>query len=119
MKVKTKPEYRARRHLRLRQRVKGTAARPRMAVFASNLHMYVQFIDDNASRTLAAVTSRSSGAESGTRCNSEAAKKLGVKAAEVAKAAGINEVVFDRGGFPYRGKIKLLADAAREAGLKF
>jgi len=117
MKVKTKAEYRGRRHLRLRQRVSGTAARPRMSVFVSNMHMYVQFIDDAASRTLASVTSRSDA--SAKRCNSESAKKLGAVAAEKAKAAGINEVVFDRGGFPYRGRIKIMADAAREAGLKF
>lgn len=119
MKVKTQAEYRKRRHLRLRQKVKGTAARPRMSVFVSNMHMYVQFIDDEASRTLAAVSSRAAGAASGKRCTSEAAKQLGAEAAEAAKKAGLEVVVFDRGGFPFRGRVKILADAAREAGLQF
>lgn len=119
MKVKTQAEYRKRRHLRLRQRVKGTAARPRMSVFVSNMHMYVQFIDDEASRTLAAVSTRAAGSAAGKRCTSETAKKLGAEAAEAAKKAGVEAVVFDRGGFPFRGRVKILADAAREAGLQF
>jgi len=117
MKVKTKAEFRGRRHLRLRQKVTGTAARPRMSVYVSNMHMYVQFIDDTNSSTMASATTRADA--SAKRCNSESAKKLGAVAAEKAKAAGITEVVFDRGGFPYRGRIKIMADAAREAGLKF
>ncbi|HMO50879.1 MAG TPA: 50S ribosomal protein L18 [Kiritimatiellia bacterium] len=119
MKVKTNAEYRVRRHLRLRRKVSGTAERPRMQVFVSNLHMYVQFIDDEASRTLASASSQKLTAASGKRCSSEDAKQLGAQAAEAAKAAGISNVVFDRGGFPYRGRIKILAEAARENGLKF
>lgn len=119
MKVKTKAEFRQRRHLRLRQRVTGTAARPRMSVFVSNLHMYVQFIDDDASRTLASVSTRATGSASGKRCTSATAKALGTQAAEAARKAGIEAVVFDRGGFPYSGRVKLLAEAAREGGLKF
>jgi len=118
MKVKTKAEYRTRRHFRIRRKVTGTAARPRMSVFVSNLHMYVQFIDDEASRTLASVTSRV-GTGAAKRCTSGQAKELGAKAAEAAKSAGVEEVVFDRGGFPYRGRIKILAESARENGLKF
>jgi large subunit ribosomal protein L18 len=119
MKVNTKAEYRERRHLRLRRKIFGTAERPRMSVFVSNLHMYVQFIDDTAGRTLAAVSSRSGGAATGKRCSSDAAKQLGTEAAGALKKTGVDQVVFDRGGFPYRGRIKLLAEAAREAGLKF
>lgn len=119
MKVKTRAEYRGRRHLRLRQKVAGTAARPRMSVFVSNMHMYVQFIDDEAACTLAAVSSRTAGSAGGKRCSSETAKKLGTEAAEAAKQAGITQVVFDRGGFPYSGRVKILAEAAREGGLAF
>jgi large subunit ribosomal protein L18 len=119
MKVNTKAEYRERRHLRLRRKISGTAQRPRMSVFVSNLHMYVQFIDDTAGRTLAAVSSRAGGAATGKRCSSDTAKQLGAEAAEALKKTGVDQVVFDRGGFPYRGRIKLLAEAAREAGLKF
>ena len=120
MKVKTKADYRTRRHLRLRQRIQGTAERPRMSVFVSNRHLYVQFIDDAAERTLAAVSTQAGELTAlAGRVNAEAAKKLGAAAAEAAKAKGIAAVVFDRGGFRYGGRIKILADAAREAGLKF
>ncbi|HMO05179.1 MAG TPA: 50S ribosomal protein L18 [Kiritimatiellia bacterium] len=119
MKVNTKAEYRTRRHLRLRQKVRGTAARPRMSVYVSNQHIYVQFIDDDASRTLAAVSTKSAGMAGAVRANSESARKLGALAAEAAKHVGLKAVVFDRGGFPYRGRIKLMAEAARENGLVF
>ncbi len=119
MKVKSKAEYRTRRHMRLRNKISGTAARPRMSVFVSNLHMYVQFIDDEAARTLAAVTSVAVGSGPARRCTVSMAKELGVKAADAAKTLGIEKVVFDRGGFPFRGRIKILAEAAREHGLQF
>jgi len=119
MKVKTKAEFRTRRHLRLRNKVAGTAERPRMSVFVSNQHIYVQFIDDEASRTLASASTKSSAMAGFKRADSSAAKQLGQLAAEAAKSAGIGQVVFDRGGFPYRGRIKLLAEAAREHGLVF
>ncbi len=90
-----------------------------MSVFVSNMHMYVQFIDDESGRTLAAVSTRTAGSAAGQRCTSETARKLGTEAAGAAKKAGLEQVVFDRGGFPYRGRVKLLAEAAREAGLKF
>jgi large subunit ribosomal protein L18 len=118
MKVTTKAEFRTRRHLRLRKSVIGSAQRPRMSVYVSGRHMYVQFIDDAASRTLAAASTQSEGLK-GARANVEAAKKLGAMAAEAAKAKGIQAVVFDRGGFAYSGRIKVLADAARAAGLQF
>ena len=119
MKVRTKAEYRKRRHLRLRQKVKGTAERPRMSVFVSNRHLYVQFIDDAASRTLAQCSTLSEAIADGAKNNAETAKKLGQLAAQAAVDKGIKQVVFDRGGFTYGGRIKVLADAARAAGLKF
>jgi large subunit ribosomal protein L18 len=119
MKVTTKAEYRNRRHLRLRNKVAGTAERPRMSVFVSNQHMYVQFIDDETSRTVAAASTKSPLMSDVKRADTAAAKKLGGLAADAAKSAGIQAVVFDRGGFPYRGRIKILAEAARENGLVF
>jgi large subunit ribosomal protein L18 len=118
MKVKNLNDYRVRRHLRLRQRVQGTAERPRMSVFVSNQHLYVQFIDDQAAKTLAAVSTLAEGLK-GQKLNVATAKQLGARAAEAAKAKGISAVVFDRGGFAYRGRLQALADAAREGGLKF
>ncbi len=120
MKVKTKQDYRRRRHLRIRQRVRGTAARPRMQVFVSNRHLYVQFIDDDVARTLAAVSTAAGDLKSlAGQVDTEAAKKVGEAAAAAAKAKGIEQVVFDRGGFRYAGRIKALAESARAAGLKF
>ncbi|MDD2597956.1 MAG: 50S ribosomal protein L18 [Kiritimatiellae bacterium] len=107
-------EQRTRRHLRIRQRIKGTAERPRMAICVSNKHMYVQFIDDIAMHTLAS----SSTLKEGQRCNIESAKKVGTDAAEAAKASGISVVVVDRGGFAFHGRVKQIVDAAVEAGLK-
>lgn len=118
MKVNTKKEYRQRRHLRLRKKIAGTAERPRMSVFLSNRHLYVQFIDDGASRTIAQCSTQGE-AIGAAKNNAETAKKLGQLAAQAAIEKGIKEVVFDRGGFTYGGRIKVLADAAREAGLKF
>lgn len=120
MKLKSRSDYRERRHLRLRQKVRGTADRPRMSVFLSNSAIYVQFIDDDSGRTLAAVNSKHSalGALAG-RKNVAAATELGRLAAEAALAKGIRKVVFDRGGFTYTGRVKALADAARKAGLEF
>ncbi|MBP1590153.1 MAG: 50S ribosomal protein L18 [Kiritimatiellae bacterium] len=118
MKVKTLKEYRIRRHLRLRRKVKGSAERPRMSVFLSNKHIYVQFIDDVAGRTLAAV-STVAGELKDKPLNAETAKAVGTAAGEAAKAKGISAVVFDRGGFVYSKRLRALADAAREAGLVF
>lgn len=111
MKIKTKKDFRVRRHMRVRNKISGTAERPRMAVFRSNKRIEVQFIDDDAAITLAGVSSKGK--------NAEAAKELGARAAEVAKSKGISKVVFDRGGFAFGNNLKTLADSAREAGLSF
>lgn len=118
MKVKTLKDYRTRRHLRLRKTIKGTAECPRMSVFVSNKHMYVQFIDDSSSKTLASA-STCGGELASAKLNAETAKQLGAIAAKAAQDKGISQVVFDRGGFAYHGRIAAMADAAREAGLKF
>jgi len=118
MKVKSKSDYRKRRHMRLRNKIAGTAERPRMAVFRSSKHLYIQFIDDDAQATLASASTRSGGLK-GSKPTVETATKLGEAAAQAAKDKGIENVVFDRGGFAFAGKVKAIADAAREAGLKF
>jgi len=115
---RTRVESRERRHLRLRQKVRGTAQRPRMSVCFTAKHIYVQFIDDLAGRTLVSMSTVATEAK-GTKANLAGAKKLGTLAAQKAKEKNITEVVFDRGGFRYHGRVKALADAAREAGLKF
>jgi len=118
MKVKTRADYRRRRHYRVRRKVHGTSERPRMAVYLSNRHIYVQFIDDDAARTLAAASTAGSSWE-GTRSDAAAAKRLGEEAARRAREKGIERVVFDRGGFTYGGRMKVLAEAARKGGLRF
>ena len=118
MKVKNLKDYRVRRHLRLRKKVKGSAERPRMSVFVSNKHAYVQFIDDDASRTLAAVSTLA-GDLKGAKLNEESMKALGSAAAPPAQEKGIETVVFDRGGFVYSKRLRALAAAAREGGLNF
>ena len=111
MGIKSKKDFRVRRHMRVRNKIAGTAERPRMAIFRSNKRLEVQFIDDDARITLAGAASNAK--------NAEAAKALGSKAAELAKSKGIENVVFDRGGFAFGANLKALADSAREAGLKF
>jgi large subunit ribosomal protein L18 len=111
MSIKSKKDFRVRRHMRVRKKVAGTAARPRMAVYRSNKCLEVQFIDDDARTTIVGAASRSK--------NAEAAKALGAKVAELAKSKGIETVVFDRGGFAFGANLRALADSAREAGLKF
>lgn len=111
MSIKTKREFRVRRHLRVRNKVRGSAERPRMAVYRSNKKLEVQFIDDDAALTLVGASSKGK--------NAEAAKELGARAAELAKSKGITKVVFDRGGYAYGANLKTLADSAREAGLDF
>jgi large subunit ribosomal protein L18 len=113
-KTQYKNHMREMRHKRLRAKITGTATRPRLAVFRSNTAIYAQLIDDTAGKTLATVDSRK---ENGTGV--EKAKVVGAAIAKKATGAGITEVVFDRGGFKYQGAIATLADAAREAGLKF
>ena len=117
---KDKQAARARRHHRVRKKVTGTAARPRLAVFRSNKHITAQVIDDRAGRTLAsASTVERDVREAGATGNRTAATTVGRLVAERANAAGVSQVVFDRGGFLYPGRVAAVADAAREAGLEF
>jgi large subunit ribosomal protein L18 len=109
----------ARRHFRLRKKVSGTAARPRLAVFRSNKHIVAQVIDDRSGRTLAAASTLEPSLREGATGNVDAATTVGRLVAERAKAAGIEQVVFDRGGNIYHGRVAALADAARAAGLEF
>jgi len=104
---------------RIRKIVKGTAQRPRMSVFRSNKQIYVQLIDDEAGKTLLGVSSRDEGIADKNVAKLEQAQLVGSLVAEKAKAAGIETVVFDRGGYLYHGRVKSLADAARNGGLKF
>ena len=120
MALKSKSDARARRHARLRKKVVGTAARPRLAVFRSNKHLTLQVIDDVAGRTIVAASTTEAGVKSeGSGATVDAATRLGTLIADRAKAAGITQVVFDRGGFAYHGRIAAVAAAAREAGLEF
>lgn len=115
----TKVERRNRIRMRIRKRVSGTGSYPRLSVFRSNKEIYVQIIDDTKSATLAAASSRDKTLTGKKQNKIDQAKAVGAAIAEKAKAAGIAEVVFDRGGYLYHGRVKALADAAREAGLKF
>jgi large subunit ribosomal protein L18 len=110
---------RQKRHGRIRLTVAGTAARPRLAVFRSISQIYAQVIDDATGRTLAAASSLERELRSGGGTKSEQARKVGALIGHRAKDAGIEHVVFDRAGFRYHGRVKSLADAAREAGLDF
>ena len=117
----SRTEVRVKKHRRLRNRFAGTAQRPRLGVFRSNNHMYAQIIDDSVGNTLvsASTLQKEVKAEVEKSNNVDAAAYLGKVIAERALEKGIKTVVFDRGGFIYQGKIKALADAAREAGLEF
>jgi large subunit ribosomal protein L18 len=115
----SKNDVRVRIHTRIRHRVRGTEQRPRLAVFRSLKHIYAQVIDDRRGHTLAAASSGEKKAAAGNGGNVAGAKQVGKLIAERAKAGGITKVVFDRGGYLYHGRIKALADAAREAGLEF
>lgn len=117
----SRANVRKEKHRRMRRHIIGTAQRPRMAVFRSNNHMYVQVIDDTVGKTLvsASTLQKDVKAELEKTNDVAAAAYLGKVIAEKAKAAGITSVVFDRGGFIYQGKVQALADAAREAGLEF
>jgi large subunit ribosomal protein L18 len=115
----TRRVSRARRHGRVRKKIHGTPQRPRLAVFRSNRHIVAQVIDDTTGRTLAAASSLEAGVRSsGGTGNVAAATRVGELVAERAKAAGIEKVVFDRGGFLYHGRVAAVADAARAAGLE-
>ena len=117
----SRQEVRVKKHLRIRNRFSGTAERPRLAVFRSNNHMYAQIIDDTVGRTLVAASTSEKDikAELEKTNNVEAAAYLGTVIAKRAVEKGIKEVVFDRGGYIYQGKVAALAEAAREAGLEF
>lgn len=117
----SRSKIREKKHLKIRNRFSGTAARPRLAVFRSNNHMYAQIIDDTVGNTLvsASTVQKDVKAQLEKTNNVEAAVALGQTIAKKAIEAGITKVVFDRGGFIYQGKVKALADAAREAGLEF
>ncbi len=114
----TRREIRTRIHKRIRSRVAGTQERPRLAVFRSVNHIYAQVIDDGQGHTLVAAASTEKDLR-GKGGNVEGAKLIGKAVAERAKEKGINKVVFDRGGYQYHGRVKALADAARQAGLEF
>ena len=121
VKKESRSEMRVKKHKRIRNNLAGTAARPRLAVFRSNNHMYAQIIDDTVGSTLVAASTLDKdikGALEKTN-NVDAAAQVGTAIAKKALDKGITTVVFDRGGFIYQGKIKALADAAREAGLTF
>lgn len=113
----TKREYRVRRHWRIRKNVSGTAARPRMAVCTTAKHIYVQFIDDEQGHTLASASTLDTELRGKVKSNLEGAQAVGKLAVERAQKAGISQVVFDRGGFNYHGRVKSIAETAREAGL--
>lgn len=118
---KSRSEVRVKKHMKTRNRFSGTAERPRLAVFRSNNHMYAQIIDDSVGNTLVAASTveKAARAELEVTDNVDAAAYVGTLIAKRALEKGIEEVVFDRGGFIYHGKVQALADAAREAGLKF
>lgn len=112
----SKNENRQKRHIRIRQNIHGTEARPRMSVYRSNKAFYIQLINDDKQTTLVAARSQETGLKG---ANIESAKAVGKLIAEKALKLGINTIVFDRSGYLYHGRIKALADAAREAGLQF
>jgi large subunit ribosomal protein L18 len=119
---KTKTMRRQRRRWRVRNKVRGTAERPRLTVFRSSKHIYAQLIDDDTGRTLASAASKVKKGEQssvGYGGNVKAAKAVGQKLAEAAKAAGITKAAFDRGHYRYHGRVKALAEGAREGGLQF
>lgn len=116
-----KNKARLKRHLRVRKKIEGTTARPRLNIFRSSKHMYAQLIDDTTGVTIVAASTQDKELKSdiGNGGNVEAARKVGALIAERAKEKGLDKVVFDRGGYLYHGRVQALADAAREAGLEF
>jgi large subunit ribosomal protein L18 len=119
MAKSSKNDVRTRIHSRIRIKLKGSQERPRLAVFRSLKHIYAQVIDDKQGKTLAAASSGEKNSSVGAGGNLAGAKQVGKLIAERAKTKGISKVVFDRGGYLYHGRVKALADAAREAGLEF
>jgi len=119
MAKSSKDDVRVRVHTRIRHRIRGSEMRPRLAVFRSLKHIYAQVIDDHNGRTVAAASSNEKSKSVGNGGNVAGAKQVGKLIAQRAKEKGVGKVVFDRGGYHYHGRIKALADAAREAGLEF
>jgi large subunit ribosomal protein L18 len=119
--IRSKTEQRTRRHARVRRKLIGTADRPRLQIHRTLHHLYAFVVDDAKGHTLASASTRDKGLAEGlqSRTNLDAAKKVGTAIGERAKAVGIDAVVFDRSGLQYHGRVKALADAAREAGLQF
>lgn len=118
--MSTPSKQRLKRRTRIRKKISGTAERPRLAVFRSNKHIYVQLIDDLSGRTLASASTKDPALKTEDKLNTvEGAAKVGALVAERAVEAGVSSVVFDRGGFKFHGKVKALADGAREKGLQF
>jgi large subunit ribosomal protein L18 len=120
-KSKTAVAARERRHRRVRRKIRGTAARPRLCVFRSLSHIYVQVIDDDAGRTLTAASDKENdlASQSNGKTKTAVAGLVGQLIGQRARQKGIEQVVFDRGGYRFHGRVKALADAAREAGLRF
>ena len=118
-RIQLKSHRRARRQKGLRKRIVGYPGRPRLTVFRSAKHIYAQVIDDLSGKTLASASTNEKGGKADKGGNCAAATQVGTKVAERAKAAGVTDIVFDRAGFRYHGRIKALADAARKAGLQF
>jgi large subunit ribosomal protein L18 len=119
IEIESRTAARKRRHRRIRLHLSGTPERPRLAVFRSLKHIYAQVIDDTSGRTLAAASSLEQGLRDLEGTKTERARIVGRLVAERARAAGITRVVFDRAGFRYHGRVRTLAEAAREAGLEF
>ncbi len=118
-KPKSRAEFRLRRHLRLRKRIVGTAERPRLVVFRSLKHIYAQLVDDQRGVTLASASDLAKGFEPQGSGKTGIAKGVGTLIAQRGKEIGITRVVFDRGGYPYHGRVKAVADGARDGGLEF
>jgi len=118
-KTASKVTRRTRIRRRLRSKISGTAAKPRLSVFRSNKQIYAQLIDDEAGVTLASCSSREKEVNSQALSRTDGSKEVGKKLASIAKEKGIEQVVFDRGGYKYHGRVKALAEGAREGGLNF
>ncbi len=116
----TKNESRQRRKVRIRKQVQGTAERPRLVVYRSHMHIYAQIVNDQEGATLVAASTLSlAKTEAGMHCNLAGAEKVGMEIARLAKEKNITQVVFDRNGYLYHGRVKAVADGAREGGLEF
>ncbi len=118
-RITSRVKRQVRRSRSVRKRIFGVPSRPRLTITRTGKHMYAQLIDDTSSRTLCASSTIEKGSRLGTGNNCTAAKEIGTRIAEKAKSAGVSSVVFDRNGYRFHGRVKALADGAREGGLKF